>query len=39
MVKRIAEKNAGAIRVESKEGRGSVFYVELPAAEGVTNGE
>ena len=34
MVKRIAEKNGGAIRVESKEGRGSVFYVELPAAEG-----
>jgi len=32
MVKRIAEKNGGSIWAESKEGRGTVFYVELPAA-------
>ncbi len=32
MVKRFAEKNGGGIRAESKEGRGTVFYVELPAA-------
>jgi PAS domain S-box-containing protein len=34
MVRRITEKNGGKIRVESKEGEGSVFYVELPAAQG-----
>lgn len=33
MVRRITEKNGGTIRAESKEGEGSVFYVELPAAE------
>ena len=33
MAKRIAEKNAGNIRTESKEGEGSVFYVEMPVAE------
>jgi signal transduction histidine kinase len=32
MVKRLAEKNGGSIRAESKEGQGSAFYVELPAA-------
>ncbi len=39
IAKRIAEKNGGDIRVESREGEGSVFYVELPAAEGEKNGE
>jgi len=32
MVRRIVEKNGGSIRAESREGQGSVFYVELPAA-------
>lgn len=32
MVKRMAEKNGGGIRVESRENEGTVFYVELPAA-------
>ncbi len=32
IVKRIIEKNGGTIRVESEEGKGSVFYVELPVA-------
>lgn len=32
MAKRIAEMNGGRIRAESKEGEGSVFFVELPAA-------
>jgi signal transduction histidine kinase len=32
LVKRITEKNGGSIRVESKEGAGSVFHVQLPAA-------
>ncbi len=31
-VKRIAEKNGGSIKAQSKEGEGSTFYVELPAA-------
>ncbi len=31
MVRRMVEKNGGDIRVESKEGEGSVFYLELPA--------
>ena len=39
IVKLIAEKNGGAIRAESREGEGSVFYVELPAAEGGQNGK
>lgn len=30
MVRRIAEKNGGSIRVQSKEGEGSAFTVELP---------
>jgi PAS domain S-box-containing protein len=34
MVRRIAEKNGGGIRAESKEGAGTAFYVELPAAKG-----
>jgi len=34
-VRRIAEKNGGSIRAESKEGTGTVFYVELPAAGGI----
>ncbi|MDO8802866.1 MAG: HAMP domain-containing sensor histidine kinase [Elusimicrobiota bacterium] len=33
MVRLMVEKNGGAIRMESEEGKGSVFYVELPAAE------
>ncbi len=32
MVKRIAERSGGGITAESKEGSGSVFRVELPAA-------
>ncbi|MBI4351808.1 MAG: PAS domain S-box protein [Elusimicrobia bacterium] len=32
MVRRMAERNGGRIWVESKEGKGSVFYVGLPAA-------
>lgn len=32
MSKRIAERHGGAIRVESKPGKGSVFYVSLPAS-------
>jgi PAS domain S-box-containing protein len=32
MVKRIAERSGGVITAESKEGGGSVFRVELPAA-------
>jgi signal transduction histidine kinase len=39
LVRRIAEKNGGSIRAESKEGAGTVFYVELPAAEGTYNGK
>ena len=34
MVKRLTEKNGGSIKVESKEGQGSVFYLELPTAGG-----
>ncbi|MDD5210469.1 MAG: PAS domain S-box protein [Elusimicrobiales bacterium] len=34
VVKYMAEKNGGSIRVESKEGQGSVFFLELPAAGG-----
>ena len=32
MVKRVAERSGGGITAESKEGSGSVFRVELPAA-------
>lgn len=32
LVKRIAERNGGAVRVECKPGEGTVFTVELPAA-------
>lgn len=32
MVKRLAERSGGDIRGESRQGEGSVFYVELPAA-------
>ena len=31
MVRLIAEKNGGGIRAESKDGLGTVFYLELPA--------
>ncbi|MEI7528081.1 MAG: PocR ligand-binding domain-containing protein [Elusimicrobiota bacterium] len=37
--RRIAEMNGGGIRVESKDGEGSVFYIELPAAEVVEKGK
>jgi len=30
IVKRIIDKHKGKIRVESEEGKGSVFYIELP---------
>lgn len=33
MAKRLIERNGGRIRAESKEGTGSVFRLELPAAE------
>jgi len=33
VVKTIADKHKGTIRVESEEGRGSVFYIELPKNE------
>ncbi|MBI5745061.1 MAG: PAS domain S-box protein [Elusimicrobia bacterium] len=35
MVRRLVEKNGGGIRAESREGQGTVFYVELPTAEEV----
>ena len=31
LVRRLAEKNSGRIWVESKEGEGSTFFIELPA--------
>jgi len=31
MAKRLLEKNGGSIRAGSEEGKGSVFYIELPA--------
>jgi len=37
MVRRLVEKNGGNIRAESVEGKGTVFYVELPAAQGGTD--
>ncbi len=33
IVKRIADKHKGIVRVESEESRGSVFYIELPRNE------
>lgn len=30
IIKRLAKKNGGNVRAESKEGEGTVFYVELP---------
>jgi signal transduction histidine kinase len=33
IVKRIIDKHKGKIRVESEEGKGSVFYIELPGYE------
>ena len=37
--RRIAEMNGGGIRVESKDGEGSVFCIELPAPEVAENGK
>jgi len=31
-VKRLAERSGGSVRVESKEGEGSSFFIELPSA-------
>lgn len=38
MIKRLAEKNSGRLWAESKEGTGSVFFVELPAVDNDVQG-
>ncbi|OIO05042.1 MAG: hypothetical protein AUJ51_00555 [Elusimicrobia bacterium CG1_02_56_21] len=38
VVKQLAERSGGAAWAESKEGEGSVFYVELPAEPGLKSG-
>lgn len=38
IARHIAEAHGGAIRLESEEGRGSTFFVSLPAGEGPVSG-